>query len=277
MSPDEYCQQKAIQSGSSFYYSFLFLPAAQRSAIIALYAFCREVDDAVDETHDLQVARTKINWWKQEVTALHQGNPNHPVTKALLPHLTSFNIEENLLKAIVLGMEMDLNQTRYIDFSGLKNYCWHVASTVGILSARIFGYTDPKTEQFAENLGIALQLTNIIRDVGEDYLKGRVYLPTDELKQFNVTVMDIANHNYSPQFESLMQFQVTRAQHFYQEAMSLLPQSDRHTQRPSLMMAKIYETLLKEIVRDRFHVLHQRIALTPIRKFWLAWKTYVCN
>lgn len=277
MSPDEYCQQKAIQSGSSFYYSFLFLPAAQRSAITALYAFCREVDDAVDETHDLQVARTKINWWKQEVDALYQSNPTHPVTKALLPHLIAFNMEEKLLKAIVLGMEMDLNQTRYIDFSGLKNYCWHVASTVGILSARIFGYTDPKTEQFAENLGIALQLTNIIRDVGEDYLKGRVYLPTDELKQFNVTVMDIANHNYSSQFESLMQFQVTRAQNFYQKAMSLLPKSDRHAQRPSLMMAKIYETLLKEIVRDRFHVLHQRIALTPIRKFWLAWKTYVCN
>lgn len=277
MSPDEYCQQKAIQSGSSFYYSFLFLPQAQRSAITALYAFCREVDDAVDETTDMQIARTKINWWKQELTALYQHKPTHPVTQALLPHLTTFRLEEHLMNAIVLGMEMDLNQTRYIDFSGLKNYCWHVASTVGILSARIFGYTDQKTEQFAEKLGIALQLTNIIRDVGEDYLKGRVYLPTDELKQFNVTVMDIANHNYSSQFESLMQFQVTRAQSFYHEAMTLLPKPDRHAQRPSLMMAKIYETLLKEIVHDRFHVLHQRIALTPIRKFWLAWKTYVCN
>lgn len=275
MSPDEYCQQKAIQSGSSFYYSFLYLPAPQRAAITALYAFCREVDDVVDEIEDQQVARTKLNWWKQELDALFKGNPTHPVTQALQPHISTYQLEYSLLNAIITGMEMDLNQTRYIDFSGLKNYCWHVASTVGILSSRIFGYTDHKTEQFAETLGIALQLTNIIRDVGEDYLKGRVYLPTDELKQFNVTVMDLGNHHYSPQFESLMQFQVKRAQNFYQEAMSLLPPSDRRAQRPGLIMAKIYETLLNEIKRDHFHVLHQRIALTPIRKFWIAWKTYV--
>lgn len=277
MSPDNYCQQKAIQSGSSFYYSFLFLPAPQRAAITALYAFCREVDDTVDEIADTQIARTTLHWWKEEVNALYAGNPSHPVTQALQPHLSHFQIDQSLLLAIVTGMEMDLNQTRYLDFSSLRNYCWHVASAVGILSARIFGYTDKQTEQFAEALGIALQLTNIIRDVGEDSLKGRVYLPLDELKQFNVTVKDITDKRYSPEFEALMQYQVTRAQNFYNKAMSLLPRSDRHSQRPSLIMAKIYETLLSEIVRDRFHVLHQRIGLTPIRKFWLAWKTYVCN
>jgi phytoene synthase len=275
MSPDEYCQQKAAQSGSSFYYSFLFLPPERRRAITAMYAFCREVDDTVDECTDAQIARTKLIWWRKEISAMYAGNPTHPVTKALLPHLQAYTIEQKHLLAIVDGMEMDLDQTRYLDFPGLQRYCWHVASVVGILSASIFGSTKPETLQYAEKLGLAFQLTNIIRDVGEDARKGRIYLPVNELQQFNVTAADILNARHSENFEKLMKFQADRAQAMYDEAFALLPKVDRRAQRPGLIMAAIYRAILDEIERDGFHVLNQRISLTPIRKLWLAWKTYV--
>ena len=275
MSPDEYCQQKAAQSGSSFYYSFLFLPPERRRAITALYAFCREVDDTVDEIADPHIARTKLIWWRQELGAMQAGNPTHPVTKALLPHLQAYSIEHKYLLAIVDGMEMDLDQTRYLDFPGLQKYCWHVASVVGILSAGIFGATQPETLQYAEKLGLAFQLTNIIRDVGEDARKGRIYLPINELQQFGVTAADILNARHTENFEKLMKFQADRAQAMYDAAFALLPKADRRAQRPGLIMAAIYRALLTEIELDGFHVLNQRISLTPIRKLWLAWKTYV--
>jgi phytoene synthase len=275
MSPDEYCQQKAVQSGSSFYYSFLFLPPERRRAITALYAFCREVDDTVDDAIDLSVARTKLAWWRKEIAAMVAGAPTHPVTQALAPHLARYSLENEHLIAIIDGMEMDLDQTRYLDFAGLKRYCWHVASAVGILSARIFGATSPETLLYAEKLGLALQLTNIIRDVGEDARKGRIYLPVNELQQFGVTAADILNAKHSDNFEKLMHFQSARAQATYDEAFALLPIADRRSQRPGLIMAAIYRALLNEIERDGFHVLNQKISLTPIRKLWLAWKTYV--
>ncbi|HEX8956643.1 MAG TPA: presqualene diphosphate synthase HpnD [Burkholderiaceae bacterium] len=275
MSPDEYCQQKAAQSGSSFYYSFLFLPPERRRAITALYALCREVDDTVDECTDAQVARTKLVWWRREIAAMQEDKPTHPVTQALQPHLQTYSIDSKHLLAIVDGMEMDLDQTRYLDYAGLKNYCWHVASVVGILSASIFGSTRPETLQYAEKLGLAFQLTNIIRDVGEDARMGRIYLPVNELQQFNVTAADILNARHSDNFVKLMQFQAQRAQQAYDEALALLPKEDRRAQRPGLIMAAIYRAVLDEIERDGFHVLNQRISLTPIRKLWLAWKTYV--
>jgi phytoene synthase len=275
MSPDEYCQQKAVQSGSSFYYSFLFLPAERRRAITALYAFCREVDDTVDECTDPTVARNKLVWWRKEVNAMSAGAPTHPVTQALHPHLAVYALDVKHLQAIIDGMEMDLDQTRYLDYAGLKRYCWHVASVVGILSANIFGVTQPRTLEYAEKLGLAFQLTNIIRDVGEDARKGRIYLPVNELQQFNVTAADILNARHSDNFEKLMRFQTERANAMYEEALALLPAEDRRAQRPGLMMAAIYRAVLAEIERDNFHVLNQKISLTPIRKLWLAWKTYV--
>ena len=275
MSPDEYCHQKTVQSGSSFYYSFLFLPQERRRAITALYAFCREVDDTVDECTDQSVARIKLAWWRTEVSKMYEGAPTHPVMQALQPHLAVYKLEQKHLLAIVDGMEMDLDQSRYLDFPALQRYCWHVASVVGILSASIFGVTNPRTLEYAEKLGLAFQLTNIIRDVGEDARKGRIYLPINELQQFGVTAADLLNARHSDKFEALMRFQVARAYKMYDEAMALLPKEDRRAQRPGLMMAAIYRTLLDEIERDNYHVLTQRISLTPIRKLWLAWKTYV--
>ncbi|MGJ9416376.1 presqualene diphosphate synthase HpnD [Massilia sp. CMS3.1] len=275
MSPDEYCQQKTVQSGSSFYYSFLFLPAERRRAITALYAFCREVDDTVDDATDASLARIKLAWWRTEVSTMYKGTPMHPVTQALKPHLDVYHLEEQHLQAIIDGMEMDLDQSRYLDYPGLRKYCWHVAGVVGILSASIFGFSNPQTLAYAEKLGLAFQLTNIIRDVGEDARKGRIYLPVNELQQFGVTAQDLLSARHSEKFEALMRFQTERAQAMYDEALALLPKEDRRAQRPGLMMASIYRTLLDEIAHDNFHVLNQRISLTPLRKLWLAWKTYV--
>jgi phytoene synthase len=275
MSPDEYCQQKTVQSGSSFYYSFLFLPAERRRAITALYAFCREVDDTVDEATDASLARIKLAWWRTEVSTMYKGTPTHPVTQALKPHIEVYHLEEQHLQAIIDGMEMDLDQSRYLDYPGLRKYCWHVAGVVGILSASIFGYANPQTLQYAEKLGLAFQLTNIIRDVGDDARRGRIYLPVNELQQFGVTAQDLLSARHSEKFEALMRFQTERAQAMYDEALALLPKEDRRAQRPGLMMAAIYRTLLDEISHDNFHVLNQRISLTPLRKLWLAWKTYV--
>ena len=275
MTPDEYCQQKAAASGSSFYYSFLFLPPERRRAITALYAFCREVDDVVDECTDTQVARSKLAWWRGEVAGLYAGNPQHPVTRALKPFTATFGIGPERLNEIIAGMEMDLTQTRYLDFADLERYCYHVAGSVGLLAAGIFGYSNPRTPEYAKNLGTAFQLTNIIRDVGEDARKNRIYLPMDELKRFEVPASDILQARDSENFRKLMQFQARRAESFYEKALQDLPQEDRRTQRAGLIMAAIYRATLTEIEQEGFPVLTQRTSLTPLRKLWLAWKTWI--
>jgi len=275
MTPDDYCQQKTAQSGSSFYYSFLFLPPPRRRAITAFYAFCREVDDVVDECTDLDVARTKLAWWRTEVAALYEGKAKHPVALALAALLPEFNIEEARLYEIIDGMEMDLTQHRYADFSALQKYCYRVASVIGLVSAEIFGHSHPDTLKYAENLGMAFQLTNIIRDVGEDARRDRIYIPVDELARFNVTAADIMHARHSEAFVQLMQFQVERALNYYRDAMIFLPQQDRRSQRPGLVMAAIYRTLLEEIRADGMQVLNQRTSLTPLRKLWIAWRTWI--
>jgi phytoene synthase len=275
MTPDEYCQHKAAASGSSFYYSFLFLPPPRRRAITALYAFCREVDDVVDECHDPQIAATKLAWWRQELGRLYAGQPEHPVTQALRPVLEQFNLPQEQLLEIIDGMEMDLQQTRYLDFKALSLYCYRVASVVGLLAAEIFGYQDRQTQKYAHDLGTAFQLTNIIRDVGEDARRGRVYLPLDELQRFDVALSDLLNARYSDNFRRLMEFQIERAEQYYTQAMSELPAADRKAQRPGLVMAAIYRTLLSEIRRDGCQVLSQRTSLTPVRKLWIAWRTWI--
>ncbi|SCX47369.1 presqualene diphosphate synthase HpnD [Nitrosospira sp. Nsp1] len=279
MTPDQYCQEKAVQSGSSFYYSFLYLPLEKRRAITALYAFCREVDDVVDECTDASVARTKLAWWRHEVDAIFydgQGNkPSHPVAKALADVSPTFNLTAQRLKEIIDGMEMDLDYNRYADFETLRHYCYHVASVVGLCSAEIFGYQNPKTLKYAEDLGLAFQLTNIIRDVGEDACRDRIYLPQDELARFGVTSEDILNSRETDGFRQLMEFQIERAESYYARAFAALPAEDRKNQRPGIIMAGIYEALLKEIKADGCHVLRQRVRLTPMRKLWIAWTTWM--
>ena len=275
MTPDEYCQQKAAASGSSFYYSFLFLPAEKRRAITALYAFCREVDDVADEVSDIGVARTKLAWWRTEVANLFAGHPQHPVTRALQPFVEKFGLDGGRMNEIIDGMEMDLVYHRYPDFESLKQYCHRVAGVVGQLSASIFGYSKPQTVEYAEGLGMAFQLTNIIRDVGEDARRGRVYLPQDELARFGMSAEDVIARRGGPQFRQLMDLQAARAQAYYDLAFAKLAPEDRRDQRAGLIMAAIYRTLLDEIRADGFDVLDKRTALTPVRKLWIAWKTWV--
>ena len=275
MTPQDYCQQKAAASGSSFYYSFLFLPPERRQAITALYAFCREVDDVVDECDDPQVAASTLVWWRAEVARLYAGQPQHPVTQALQAVLPRFNLPQEQLLEIIDGMEMDLQQTRYLDFKALSLYCYRVASVVGLLAAEIFGHTERQTLKYAHDLGMAFQLTNIIRDVGEDARRGRIYLPLDELKRFDVPVADILNARHSDNFRRLMEFQIERAENYYDQAMRQLPDVDRKAQRPGLVMAAIYRTVLDEIKRDGSRVLNQRTSLTPLRKLWIAWRTWL--
>jgi len=273
MTPDEYCQRKAAGSGSSFYYSFLFLPPERRRAITALYAFCREVDDVVDECPDPQLARAKLAWWRAELAGTYAGQPSHPVTQSLAVAARSFTLPQELLAEIIDGMEMDLSQTRYADFKALHLYCYRVASTVGLLAAEIFGYEDRRTLKYAHDLGLAFQLTNIIRDVGEDARRGRIYLPQDELARFGVTEADILSGRHGEAFRALMDFQIDRAERYYEQALSQLPEQDRKAQRAGLAMAAIYRALLREIRKDGCRVLDRRIALTPLRKLWIAWKT----
>jgi phytoene synthase len=275
MKPDQYCQGKAAQSGSSFYYSFLFLPPKKRRAITALYAFCREVDDVVDECSDADLARTKLAWWRSEITDLFHGQPQHPVTQALAPAVRSFNLPEKRFKEIIDGMEMDLGRVRYAKFDELKLYCHRVAGVVGLMAAEIFGRTQPATLEYAENLGTAFQLTNIIRDVGEDARRDRIYFPLDELSRFNVDPEDILNARSSTEFRALLKFQIARAHDFYTHAFDALPATDRRAQRPGLVMAGIYQALLRKIETTRDDILTTRTSMTPIRKLWIAWRTWL--
>jgi phytoene synthase len=272
MTPDAYCEQKAARSGSSFYYAFRLLPPHRRRAIIALYAFCREVDDVVDEVADPGVARLKLAWWRTEIAAVFSGTPQHPIAQALQNVVAEFRLPQEHFQAVIDGMVMDLDQNRYLDFTALERYCHHVAGVVGLLSAEIFGYSDPATRDYARDLGIAFQLTNIVRDVGEDARRGRIYLPQDELASFGVKEADVLQRRITPAFTALMAYQVARARSWHTRALAKLPRCDRRAQRPGLIMAAIYRRLLDQIERDGFRVLDQRIALTPLAKAWLAWK-----
>jgi len=277
MTPDQYCQDKAAASGSSFTSSFRFLPQDKRRAMTALYAYCREVDDVVDECSDANVARTTLNWWRHEVAAIYGGKPTHPVCQALVPVVRQFKLAQEHLQEIIDGMEMDLDQPRYADFKSLQLYCYRVASVVGLLSAEIFGYTDRQTLKYAHDLGIAFQLTNIIRDVGEDARRNRIYLPMDEMQQFGVTAADILNTHETENFRRLMAFQIERAQRYYRQAFDHLPAADRKAQRTGLIMAAIYRATLDEVAASGCHVLKERVSLTPRYKLWLAFKTWLKN
>lgn len=275
MTPEQYCQSKAAQSGSSFYYSFLFLPSERRRAITALYAFCREVDDVVDEIQEQDVARTKLAWWSNEIAELYHGSPQHPVTRALAPAVKTYDLPESRFQEVIAGMEMDLSRNRYDTFADLTLYCHRVAGVVGLLAAEIFGRTHDATLDYAENLGTAFQLTNIIRDVGEDARRGRVYIPLEDLARFGVEAGDILRGRASNRFNELIGYQIARARKFYDRAFAALPDADRRAQRPGLVMAAIYQSLLNDIQKRQTNVLTTRASMTPIRKLWIAWRTWL--
>jgi len=278
MTPKQYCQQKTATSGSSFYYSFMFLPKQKREAITALYAFCREVDDIVDEYTELKIAQAKLAWWKEEIRNLYQATPIHPVTRALQPFIHTYHLSEEHFQEIIDGMEMDLNFNRYQDFKQLQLYCYRVASVVGILSAQIFGFKNRQTLKFAHDLGMAFQLTNIIRDVGEDARRNRIYIPLDDLAKFSVTEDDVLKGSESDAVRKLLDFQIERAESYYDRALNELPAEDKKSQRVGLIMTAIYRTLLREIKAGGAEkVLNARTSLGTLRKLWLAYRTWFKN
>ncbi len=273
MTPEQYCEAKAAHSGSSFYYSFLFLAPEQRTAITALYAFCREIDDVVDDCADTGVARAKLDWWRTELDQCFSGRPSHPVTRALQQPIAHMNLPVEYFHEILDGMSMDLERTRYDSFRDLALYCHRAAGVVGLLSAEIFGYQHRDTLKYAEQLGTAFQLTNILRDVREDAQRGRIYLPLDELSEYRVNPHDLLKGGDPSGLRDLLHFQAQRARDYYQSALHRLHPQDRYAQRSGIIMAEIYQTLLDEIESDGYRVMEHRVQLTPVRKLWIAWTT----
>jgi phytoene synthase len=269
-------EQNVAPSGSNFYYSFLLLPAKQRAAIIAIYAFCREVDDIVDECSDQNVAAQKINWWHSEIDRIYAGQPQHPLSKALMPVIQEYNLPKIWFSEILQGMSMDLRYQGYQTFEDLRVYCHCVASTVGMLAASVFGYKNANTLEYAKKLGLAFQLINIIRDVGEDARRGRVYIAEADLQAHGIDPTEILQLNPAaqPKLSALLNQYATRAREYYTAALAELTLEDRTNQRSGLIMANIYFNILSEIERSNFAVLNQKISLTPLRKLWITWRTW---
>ena len=273
----DYCRQKAAESHSSFLSGFRFLSVEKRNAITVLYAFCRELDDVVDGCTDPNVAQITLNWWRSDLEKVFNNEmPEHPVHQALKDIRASFDLPKNEFEALIDGMQMDLEQARYGSFDELKLYCHRVAGVVGCLIARILGFSNTKTLEYADKMGLALQLTNIIRDVGEDARQGRIYLPIEEMQKFDVPANVIMQCKPTDNFAKLMQFQVNRARETYREAMLLLPAKDKKSQKVGLIMAAIYYALLNEIDRDGAqNVLTYKIAIPSPRKKRIALKTWL--
>lgn len=273
----DYCRQKAAESGSSFLSGFRFLQADKRDAVTVLYAFCRELDDVVDDCADAGVAQAALNWWREDLDRVFDGKmPEHPVNQALRAVKDKFALPKNEFEALIDGMQMDLAQARYGSFDELKLYCYRAAGVVGCLIARILGFSDDKTLEYADKMGLALQLTNIVRDVGEDARRGRIYLPMEEMQRFDVPAAVILQAQPTEQFARLMDFQIERARETYREAVSLLPAADKKAQKVGLIMAAIYYALLNEIDRDGAqNVLRYKIAIPSPRKKRIALKTWL--
>jgi phytoene synthase len=264
------------RSRSNFYYGFLALPRPRRDALYAVYAFCRTVDDIADvgqaRGDDPAVLRGALAGWRREVASCYApgGEPDHPIARRLRAAAQAFPIPREALEAIIDGVESDLDRHVYETAEDLYPYCYRVASAVGLCAIEIFGYTDPRARQYAIDLGMALQLTNILRDVGADARAGRVYLPQEDLRAFGLTAEDLRAGRYGPAFVRLMEREAERARGFYRAAWAAYPAADARTLVPAEIMGRIYFALLQEIERRRFRVLGERVTLSTRRKVAVA-------
>ncbi len=274
MSPEQYCKEKSASSGSSFYYSFLFLDSQRRDAIMALYAFCREVDDIVDNDNDGSIAQAKLNWWKQEIDNTYRNNPQHPVTRSLANFIAQYHLEQQYFDLIIEGMSLDLVKKQYQTNDELEHYCYRAASAVGVLSAQIFGVTQANTLRYAEVLGLALQKTNILRDIKEDLDRGRIYIPTESLVEAGIQPDRLQQSIASDNYNRLILDQIEAIEPIYEQALSLLPDEDKKHQKAGLIMAAIYKKILKKIARNPKKAFEQRQTLAPLNKLWIAWRVW---
>lgn len=273
MTPDQYCRDKAVVSGSSTYYSLLFVPAGRRGAVIALLAFCRELAAIADSRGEAVVAQRKMDWWHEEIDACCAGRSSHPVTRALQPALQQFNLPAEYFHEIIDGRSMDLHQQRYASFSELALYCQRVGGVVCLMTADILGYRQRQTLKYAETLGTALQLTRMIRDTRHAIDHGRVYFPLDELHAAGLDADALPAGGDS--LRRLLATQCRRAREYFQRALDCLPAEDRYAQRSGLILAAIHLALLDEIEADGYQVMQRRVQLTPLRKLWIAWRINV--
>ncbi|WP_233833180.1 squalene/phytoene synthase family protein [Paraburkholderia sp. ZP32-5] len=284
MNFDDYCQQKAAPPGSSTYYALREARAASRPLLTALFALRREFEETVKETSDPAIGRTKLAWWQKEIASLAAGSPSHPVSQALAAHLSDVQTEYPALQALLDGFEMDLDQARYLDYPNLRRYVGGVGGNFASLVSRaaangaasgaansaVDGAAQPA--DWAASLGEALMLTQFVAETGNDARHGRIYIPIDEMQRFNVTAADLINRKYTDAFTELMRFESHRARDAVRAALAAMPAQARRAQRTLIALAALALALLDEIERDGYHVLHQRIALTPIRKLWIAWR-----
>ena len=275
MTPDEYCRNQAAPSRSSFYYSILFLPADKRRALTALFAFYREIEESAKECSDPALGQIKLNWWRQELATAFGGRAQHPVTQALLPMATQFALPQELLLQLIDGVESSLLINRHADSRSLQVYCYRTSGLAEQLASRILGLNDPNALQHAQELGLAFGLTYVILNVRDDAQRNRILLPQDELERFGVTAADILNLRETENFKKLIEFAIDKAESCYNRATSGFPEAERKVLRARLALAAIYRSLLREIRKDGCRILRRRVDLTPVRKLWLAWITWV--
>ena len=270
MSFREYCSQLTRKSRSNFYYSFLFLSKEKREAMYAVYAFCRSVDDVADGSAPLREKQTLLGEWRRELDRCYDGNPQHPITVQLARSIRRFPIPKEHFEELITGVEMDLIHSRYPTFHELYEYCYRVAGVVGLMCIEIFGYRNPKAKDYAVNLGLALQLTNIIRDLKVDAERGRIYLPQDELARFGYHEDELLRGAYTPAFFELIRFAGSRARQYFHSARQLLAAEDRRSLFAAEIMGTIYYRLLDTIEASGYRVFDRTITLPTSHKLWIA-------
>lgn len=275
LSPTQFVSRLTRKSRSNFFYAFLCLPRPQREAIYAVYAFCRIVDDAVDIGHDRAAQRKELERWRAEIVQVFEGRPEHPAAQRLQEAVRLFKIPREALNEIIAGVEMDLDRSTYETFEELYPYCYRVASAVGLCCIEIFGYSNLRAREYAVNLGVALQLTNIMRDVEPDARAGRYYLPQEDLKRFGVTGEDLAAGRYTPEFVRLMEHEAARARSYYERAWSALPRADAHTLFAAEIMGRTYFALLRLMEHRRFRVFGERVRVPTPKKLAIALRCWI--
>lgn len=272
----ERCAYVTRRSSSNFYYAFMLLPPDRRRALYAVYAFCRFVDDIADD-ESIRDPTLLLHRWREELDRVYDGAPTGAVPRALADSARRFNLPRTHFEEVIAGVEMDLSHKRYATFEDLRLYCYRVASAVGLICIEIFGYQNPSAKTYAENLGLAFQITNILRDVREDAERGRIYIPLEDLSRFKVTEDEILRGVYSSNFVQLMDFEAKRAQEFYDLAQSALASEDRSTLLTAEAMRLIYGALLERIVKSNYRVLDRRHSLSAPHKLFLVGRAWAAG
>lgn len=266
---------KPVTKKSNFLYSYFFLPAEKIDAITTVYAFCRKSDDIVDDEKPVEEKLMLLNKWRDEFRKSLKGEYASDLFENLHRTITKFNIPEEPFEELLDGMEIDIVKSRYSNFSELRDYCYKVASTVGLISIEIFGYKNDKTKLFAENLGIALQLTNIMRDVKRDILQNRIYIPEEDMARFGYSKNDFIRNVYDERFIKLMDFECSRAKEYYELANKFLTKEDKGLMFSARIMQHIYFSLLKKIERLDYNVYKTKVGVSKFRKFLIAYGVFV--